>query len=698
MKLLYITAWVVILGFLFWSGNLLLQIQSMGFEAGELHQLNLKIDTLAGAWRNLNRPGNDVLEHYEVEAQRTAFEFYKKRYDAAEAAVQQRVHNDTVLAPLFTGLEPTRDTLVDLAVQILDFAEQREALRLAQAQAKSILEIETAAATAMARMDQAFQNGLDVILQAGTIVVEIERELEERQRKNFQRLYIMLLMTLLVSALSLELIRHSMRQREALRDSAARMNIIVNNVVDGIVTVDQSGLIESLNQSAEVMFGHSASEVLGKRFNILLEPTCREAYQHQLHDIGANQVLHFFSAAECEGLGRRQDGSTFPIELAVNQVTVKGRPLLIHIIRDVTERKQADQKQRLAASVFENTTEGIVVTDMNGTIQSVNPAYTNITQYSAGELLGKNPRMLQSGKHDREFYQRMWASISGSGHWQGEIWNQRKNGETFPQWVTINAIKDNRGRTTNYVGVAWDISDLKASQRVKEEFITTISHELRTPLTSVLGSLGMLMGNMREQLPDHAQRLITLAHSNSRRLVRLISDILDIEKIEAGKMTFQFEPLDLKALVYQVIEDSSALAEHAQVTISCQTPATDAWVDGDTDRLMQAITNLLSNAIKFSSPGMSVEVVVAARGPMLRIEVIDHGPGIPKEFHSQIFKKFVQVGRSDRGWKAGTGLGLSIAKLIVQQHGGRIEFQSSPGVGTTFAIDLPRAEGDIRSA
>jgi len=199
---------------------------------------------------------------------------------------------------------------------------------------------------------------------------------------------------------------------------------------------------------------------------------------------------------------------------------------------------------------------------------------------------------------------------------------------------------------------------------------------------------------MREQLPEQAQRLITLAHSNSRRLVRLISDILDIEKIEAGKMTFQFEPLDLTALVYQVIGDSKALAERAQVTISCQTLATDAWVKGDADRLMQALTNLLSNAIKYSPPREPVEVVVGEHGPMLRVEITDHGPGIPKEFHSQIFKKFVQAGRSDRGWKAGTGLGLSIAKLIVRQHGGRIDFQSSEGVGTTFYIDLPRAEGD----
>ncbi len=694
MKLFYIAAWLAILGFLVWSGNLLVNIQSMGGETAELHQLSLDLDSLAGAWRDLNRPGNDVLENYEVAQQRDALGLYKQRYDTIHAALLQRVQDDPALLPLIAGLEPTRSTLVDLAEEVLALSEQREALRLAQAPADLISEKETAAASAMARMDQTSQDGLDMIIQASGVVVGHERGLEALQRKNFQRLYIMLLVTLLASALSLELIRQSMRQREALRDAAVRINTIVNNVVDGIVTVDASGAIESINQSAEQMFGYAANEVLGKPFTMLLQECCQDSYLKELRSSSADHVIPSLLSGDCDGLGKRQDGSTFPIELAISQVTVKGQRLLIHIVRDVTERKLANQKQRLAASVFENATEGIVITDVDGTIQSVNPAYTTITQLSEEELVGKNPRMLQSGKHDREFYEQMWASISTAGHWQGEIWNRRKDGEIFPQWVTINAIKDSRGRTTNYVGVAWDISELKASQHMKEAFITTISHELRTPLTSVLVSLGMLKTNMQERLPEPAQKLIALAHSNSRRLVRLISDILDIEKIEAGKMTFHFEALELTALVERVVADSKALAEQAQISITTQTLATDAWINGDADRLMQAITNLLSNAIKYSPPGEPVEVVVGEQGRMLRVEVTDHGPGIPAEFHEQIFKKFAQAGRTDGERQVGTGLGLSIAKLIVQQHGGRIDFQSTPGVCTTFYIDLPRAEQD----
>ena len=190
MKLLYIAAWLAILGFLVWSGNLLVNIQSMGAETAELHQLSLDLDSLAGAWRDLNRPGNDVLENYEVAQQRDALGLYKQRYDAIHAALLQRVQDDPALLPLIVGLEPTRNILVDLAEQVLDLSGQREALRLTQAQAGLISEKETAAASTMARMDQTSQDGLDMILQASAAVVGHERGLEELQRKNFQRLYI----------------------------------------------------------------------------------------------------------------------------------------------------------------------------------------------------------------------------------------------------------------------------------------------------------------------------------------------------------------------------------------------------------------------------------------------------------------------------------------------------------------------------
>ena len=475
----------------------------------------------------------------------------------------------------------------------------------------------------------------------------------------------------------------------ALKLSQEKYRALVETTEDFVWEVDQNGCYTYCSPQVENLLGYRPEDMLGKTpFEFMTEEDVATVAGEFSKIVGKERA---FSLLENTNLHR--DGSEVVLETSgVPFFDADGRLAGYRgIDRDITVRKQAEEELRLAASVFENVSEGILITDVGGAIQSVNMAYRTITQLGEEELIGKNPRVLQSGRHDPEFYEQMWGSISESGHWQGEIWNRRSNGEVYPLWLTINAIKDNRGRTTNYVGVVWDITELKASQRMKEEFITTISHELRTPLTSVLVSLGMLKTNMQEQLPEQAQKLITLAHSNSRRLVRLISDILDIEKIEAGKMTFHFEPLELITLVHRVVGDSKALAEEAQVSVSCQALISNDWINGDADRLMQALTNLLSNAIKYSPPGESVEVVVQEYGPMLRIEVTDHGPGIPLEFHDQIFKKFAQVELPDSGEKTGTGLGLGIARLIVQQHGGQIDFQSKPGVRTVFFIDLPRA-------
>jgi signal transduction histidine kinase len=202
----------------------------------------------------------------------------------------------------------------------------------------------------------------------------------------------------------------------------------------------------------------------------------------------------------------------------------------------------------------------------------------------------------------------------------------------------------------------------------------------------------MLMGTMNEQMPEQARRLITMAHSNSKRLVRLIRDILDIEKIKSGKMTFAFEPINLAELVRHVIDDGKALAEQAHVAVSCEIGVHEACVNGDSDRLMQALTNLLANAINFSRAGQTVQVVLEPGDTMLRVAVKDQGPGIPEEYHEHIFNRFVQAGTPESAARGGTGLGLNIAKLIVDKHGGRIDFDSVSGEGTTFYIELPRVD------
>jgi len=689
-KSIYVIAWLTIILFLGWSGNLLMTIQDYWAETSDLHARNKNIDSLTTAFRDLSRPGNDVLENYEVAKNRAAFEDYLNRYRIARDVVESHLAEDPQLAPFIAQLDREQAVLSGLAIQILNLADERNRLHGTDIEGDAVRSKEADAVARMARMDHALQKGLDVLLRANSRMADRDLQLERLQQRNLRLLYVMLLGALVASALSVELLRRTILQRERLREGSARINAIMNNVIDGIITVDEKGRIDTVNPTAASMFGCTGEAVIGRKFPLLLNPACRETYHVQLRE-AAEAVIPLFVFSRCENPGRRLDGSCFPIELAASRVTVNGRKLLVHIVRDITERKRAEENLRQAAVVFDNMTEGVMVTDAQGTIQSVNPAFCRITLYSRDDVMGRNPRLLQSGRHDRPFYEAMWAALVETGRWQGEIWNRRKNGELYPQWLNISAIQDERGRTVNYIGVTWDVTELKASERKKEEFMAAVSHELRTPLTSVLASLGMLMQGDGGPVSDRAQTLVKMAYSNSGRLVRLMGDILDIERLSAGEMRFEFKPLELMPLVEQTIESSRGLLERpdSEIRVDLVETLPGVRVNGDAERLMQALANLLSNAAKFSPPAGRVEIAVYRRGDRIRIAVSDHGPGISEAFRPEVFKKFARAGVPNMQHKGGIGLGLSIAREIVVKHGGRIDYESEPGVRTTFFIDLP---------
>jgi PAS domain S-box-containing protein len=234
-----------------------------------------------------------------------------------------------------------------------------------------------------------------------------------------------------------------------------------------------------------------------------------------------------------------------------------------------------------------------------------------------------------------------------------------------------------------------DVTKRKEVDRLKSEFISTVSHELRTPLTSIRGSLGLIGGGALGTVSPAVKSLLDIANSNAERLVRLINDILDIEKIAAGKMQFTLKPVEISAIVEQSVETNRAYGATFGVSLELSERLPGARVMADQDRLSQVIANLLSNASKFSPKGERVQVSIVRRDAMLRIAVRDRGPGIPDEFRSRIFQKFAQADSSDTRQKGGTGLGLSITKALVERMGGQISFETATGKGTTFYVDLP---------
>ena len=686
-NLAYWVAGLLILAFSVWTFNLLFSIKSNWAESNDVTAMDKDVHALFDPWRDLNRPGNDVLENYEVAAQKRALRRYLQEYRQARSRLDMHGRSQVDLGTYYLGMDTAAEEVETLARRVLELAEERESLRLAAADAALISAAETEAATTMARMDQAFQSGLDVIAGMDQILDQRLLDLDAARRAGVGSLYLIVVVALFSSALSLILLRRTSAQGEALRSGSQRLNAIVNNVVDGIVTVDEHGKIESLNRTAEDMFGYSSDSVVGQNFRRLIQPESRPLY-----DTG-----NFRSGLQAPGsvsgfTGMRRDGSEFSMELEGTRISMDGRPVIIHIVRDVTERKRSQKRLQLAATVFENTSEGIMITDRDGRIQSTNPAFTAITGFTANEVLGQNPRILQSGMQTRDFYDAMWQSIESTGHWQGEIINRRKNGEAYTQWLNINAVRDESGRVSHYVGVTFDISELKASERMKDEFIATVSHELRTPLTSIHGSLSLMDSGVPAKSPEKSAELIRIAKDNSQRLVRLIDDILSIAKVESEKMKFYLRPVDLDELVTDAIDANREYAKQFGVHLQVETGAENARVLGDRDRLMQVLTNLLSNAVKHSPEHGVISVEIVRNDGYWRVMITDSGPGIPESFRDEVFKKFAQADATDRRKRGGTGLGLSISKAIIDRLGGRIGFDSEPGVRTCYYFDLPKMQ------
>jgi PAS domain S-box-containing protein len=361
---------------------------------------------------------------------------------------------------------------------------------------------------------------------------------------------------------------------------------------------------------------------------------------------------------------------------------------IVNTHRDRSADKFADEKFRLAV---EACPSGMVMTDTAGTIVLTNTETEKLFGYPRDELIGRRVEILIPERlRGESLKQRAAFALNPQARRiqaNRELFGLRRDGTEFPVEVWLNPIQAHDGLFV--LSVVVDISERKRMDRLKDEFVSTVSHELRTPLTSISGSLGLLLGGAAGNLPDAAVRLLSIAHGNSKRLVRLINDILDIEKIESGQVVFNFKRVDARALAEQVIEANRAYADGFGVQIRLDAASQVGDVPADPDRLAQVVTNLLSNAIKFSPQGGEVVVATEQRGDLTRISVRDHGTGIPAEFKPRVFEKFAQADATDARQKGGTGLGLSIVQEIVVRLGGRVTFEDARDGGTVFHVDLP---------
>jgi signal transduction histidine kinase len=266
----------------------------------------------------------------------------------------------------------------------------------------------------------------------------------------------------------------------------------------------------------------------------------------------------------------------------------------------------------------------------------------------------------------------------------------KKDGSHFPIEISVTQMSvDTRQLHTCIIR---DITERKKVEKLKNEFVSLVSHELRTPLTSIIGSLGLVAGGATGAISENSKSMIEIAYRNSERLLNLINDILDIDKLESGKMRFNCRALEIMPLIEQALESNAGYAGkyHVKFTINHSLPKTMVCVDSD--RFIQVMSNLISNAAKYSPTAGTVEISVKHHENLIRISVIDYGSGIPDAFRDKVFQKFSQADSSDTRQKGGTGLGLNITKAMVEKMGGKISFESKIETGTRFHVDLPETK------
>lgn len=384
--------------------------------------------------------------------------------------------------------------------------------------------------------------------------------------------------------------------------------------------------------------------------------------------------------------------------------------------RELDERHQIETALRVSqqrfSGILEIADDAIISIDAAQTITLFNQGAEKIFGYTASEVLGQPLDILLPERSTIAHHQHVqeFGATAHRARQMGErrsIFGRRKDGSEFPAEASISHLQ--LGNEKIFTVILRDITDRQQIERMKDEFISVVSHELRTPLTSIHGSLGMLASGLLSADSPRGKRLLQIAVESTDRLVRLINDILDIERIESGKITMEKQPCNTADLSQQAIEVMQSLAEKAEVTLSQTVINVQLWADPD--RILQMLTNLLSNAIKFSAPSSTVWLKAEIIEPeqLLRLpgvpesaylppytqllfSVKDEGRGIPADKLEKIFERFQQVDASDSRNHEGTGLGLAICRSIVQQHNGQIWVNSTVGEGSTFYFTLPLSD------
>lgn len=482
-------------------------------------------------------------------------------------------------------------------------------------------------------------------------------------------------------------------RQEGFRASEARLRAVYEASPVGIVVLDQTGRHTQWNPAWPSFLGYSPTELASMTVMDLALPEERSGFEARLQAVFKGRVP---SQAFEQGFVHKTGDLIWGSLATSARLEREGAsPSILLVVQDITTRRQAEATLRRTQTNLEAAQRLANIGSWDWDVASGSLAWS-AEQF---RIFGEDPATfvptyeaylghLEESERIHT-HAAVQSALSARGDYALEHPIRRPDGIVRMVFEQGQVDFDASGRPSRMFGTTQDITERKKLERLREDFVSVVSHELRTPLTSIRGSLGLLEACFGAQLGDQAQELLRISTRNCDRLVVLISDLLDIQKVESGTMAFQFQKENLCSLVEEAIRATEGFAAGHGTGFRASLPSEPLWVRGDRHRLIQVVTNLLSNAAKFGGTAQWVDVRLGTQDGWVRLEVEDHGTGIPEGFHDRIFQKFAQADEGTTRATGGTGLGLSIVKAILDHHGGRIHFVTQPGSGTTFIVELP---------
>ena len=490
------------------------------------------------------------------------------------------------------------------------------------------------------------------------------------------------------------------RIERELQQTTDRLESMLAALPDLMFRVDRRGVIHDFRSVAiELLYLHP-DKFLGRKIEEVLPGEAAAIIMAALEEAATQGS----SRGAVYSLPMPQGEAWYEIAIARIKGSDPANPDLIMLARDITERRALERHLRKLSLAVEQSVESIAVTDPEARLEYVNEAFIRNTGYTREEVMGQNPRVLQTGKTPRATYEAMWAALLAGRSWQGEFINRRKDGSEYVEWASLSPLREPDGKITGYVAVKLDITDRKraeaaliearevaeAASQAKTRFLAHMSHELRTPMNAILGFAQLLQ---QDQLMEDQRQMVVMIREAGDNLLRIINDVLDLSKIEAGRMTLEPRPFALTPLLERLerLLRLSA-ADRGLDLILDPPPAASADLLGDAPRLEQVLINLLGNAIKFTDTGQVrlhiTPLEITPETATLRFEITDTGIGIEPDTLAQLFQPFCQGDSSLSRRHGGTGLGLVISQRLVEQMGGKLGVTSTTGRGSRFWFEL----------